>query len=171
VSPKEKKDLYYLRTTQSSPFKAILYQRSTELAGHLTTLLGTLLKIKVPRCEVTHGEEHLRREDCESWSCQIEVVVHFAADLSIKLQQRTFKTVFRWPESGEQYDKDFMEDDGETILGSNAVVNMTYMPAVIDELGSKDPLDVDKGVWYKALVSSDSLVEREKEIHRDQSGL
>jgi hypothetical protein len=148
---KKWKDIY-IQTTQSEGLKAILKNRYTELAGHLTTILGTLLKTKVPRCEVAHQEEQLRRQDC-GWSCQIEAIVQYATELSIKLEQRSFKTIFRWPEPGEKYDIHLMGDEDLTVLRSYAVVDKTYMPAVIDDNGSRDPVCVDKGVWYKASVS------------------
>jgi hypothetical protein len=110
-----------------------------------SSLLGTLLKTKVPRCKVTHEEEQSRRQDCV-WPCQIKAIVDFTTDLSIKLQQRSFNTFFQWPESGEGYDKCVME--AESDLRSNAVVDMTYMPAVIDEHDWKDPRSLDQGVSF-----------------------
>jgi hypothetical protein len=148
--PSKRNDIRYLLATQSTRLQAIIYDRCTELATRLTILLATLLKTKVPRCEVTNQETALRRQDCV-WPCQIQAIVHFAADLSIKLEQRSFKTFFHWPESGKRYDRHVMEDESD--LRSNAVVNMTYMPAVIDEHDWKDPHSIDHGVWYKASVS------------------
>src|SRR2546421_9496088 len=59
----------------------------------LLLVLATLLKTKVPQCEI--AQEH---DFGDSWCCQVEAIVRFAVDISTKLEQRSFKTIFLWPE-------------------------------------------------------------------------
>jgi hypothetical protein len=155
LSPRALKDSYYLLTTQSSVLEAVLLERSTELAGRAVTILGTLFKAKVPRCAVVHQSEQMLGIDCNLWSCQVRAIVHSAFDLSIKLEQRSFETVFQWPIFGEEFDKSLMENDSREVHvdGFQRIVNMVFMPAVIDRHDSENPSAVGGGVWYKAMVS------------------
>lgn len=160
LQPKMLKDGYFLLMTESSVLQRIL-RRSREHAGRAITFLGTLFKIKAPRCAVVHQNEEMDQKSCPLWSCQIEAIVHSAVELSVKLQQRSFKTIFRWPQFGEKFEQTMKCENMEiSDIGSEAVVSVTYMPAVIDELNSQDPAGFDGGAWYKARVS---LQERGKE--------
>jgi hypothetical protein len=148
------KDAYFWQTTQANFLDVILPKRSRELSGRLSTLFGTLFKIEVPQCSVDHDDEQAPRKDCKSWSCQIEAIFSDALDLCIKLRQRDHKTVFRWPAIHDTFDPSYMEREGESIAGRHPSlkVNITYMPAVIDQRDSEDPGAVEGGVWYKAVV-------------------
>ena len=95
----------------------------------------------------------MRQKDCYSWSCQVEAIVGSAADLFVKLEQRRFKTLFRWPEFGDIFDRRLMVDENMEPDVSEAVINLTYMPAALDQDDSENPSAVDGGVWYKARVS------------------
>jgi hypothetical protein len=148
------KDAYFWQTIQAKFLNVLLPKRARELSGRLASLLGTLFKIEVPQCTQEHDLEQVRQRDCDSWLCQVEAIFFNALDLCVRLRQRDYKTIFRWPAADEEFDGTFMKHEGESIANQqpNLVVKITYMPAVIDEHDSRDPSAVDHGVWYKALV-------------------
>jgi hypothetical protein len=147
------KDAYFWQTTETKFLDLLLPRRSRELSGHLATIIGHLFKTEVPQCFVEHSEQ-VRQKDCNSWSCQLEGVFFDTLDLYVKLRQRDYKTIFRWPAINDKFDAAFMQHEGEDIADRqpDLVVKITYMPAVIDQHDSEDPRAVEGGVWYKAVV-------------------
>jgi hypothetical protein len=154
LQPKRLKDAYFLLTTESGVLQRIL-GRSREHARRAVTFLGTLFKTKVPRCAVAHQKEQMQQKHCDLWSCQVEAIIHSAVELSVKLEQRCFETIFQWPQFGEKFEKTLMKDENMEVgvIESEAVINVTYMPAVIDKVNSQDPAPIDGGAWYKARIS------------------
>ena len=155
------KDAYFWQTTQQKFLDVFLPKRSQELSGRLSTILGTLFEIEVPQCSLEHDGEQAWRKDCISWPCQVEAIFLDALDLCVKLRQRDHKTVFRWPAMNDEFDESFMQHEGESIPNqqSDRTVNITYMPAVIDQRDSEDPKAIERGVWYKAVVRLASAAE------------
>ena len=148
------KHAYFWQTTRTKSLDVLLPKKARELSDRLTSLLGTLFKIDVPRCSTEHRTERERQRDCHSWSCQVEAIFLDALDLCVKLKQRDHKTVCRWPAIGDKFDETFMQHEEEIIANQQSiiVVRATLMPAVIDQRDSEDPSAVGGGVWYKAMV-------------------
>ena len=126
----------------------------SELSGRLSTPLGTLFEIQVPQCSLEHDGKQARRKDCIFWPCRVEAIFLDALDLYVKLRQRDHKTVFRWPVMNGEFDESFIQHEGESIPSqqSGLTVNITYMPAVINQRDSEDPEAIEDDVWYKAVV-------------------
>ena len=155
------KDAYYSQTTQPNFCNVTLPKRCRELAARVGSLLRTVFEIKVPRCLIDHDVQEAQGRYCDSWLCQVQAIFFDALNLSVKLRQREYDSFFRWPLIGEEFDEMFMRQVDGAIASKqpNLVVNITYMPAVIDLRDSENPSAVSGGVRYKALVGLGSAVE------------
>jgi hypothetical protein len=141
-----------VRTSNSDFLDGPFLERSRELSGHLASLLGNLFEISVPRCETEHCIEKKPQGSCPLWTCLVQAAITFALDLSIKLQQRSFKTCLRWPVRGQVFDETTMMNESGKVVGRNPVVCWTFMPVVIDLEDHSRPNAIDSGVWYRARV-------------------